>query len=155
MNHELVMLRGLAHCRRKLRRLEEESLSYALKCFSTECMRDGTVGQVRVMAQLAVERENLERYVELVKLALTNMPVGYRALIIAVYVKRVSIEELREKYHVSVSTVYRKLAKARKCFRAKLEALGCTEEWFVATYGNDEVFHALLQRPKNGARISE
>lgn len=155
MNHELVMLRGLGHCRKKMLRLQEECLNCALKSFSTEFTRDGTIGQVRAVAQLVVQKENLEKYIDLVKSALADMPRGYRALIVAVYVKKISKEELCRKYKISVSTVYRKLAKARTCFRSKLEALGCTESWFAATYGENDWINCLLERPRNGARMAE
>ena len=155
MNHELVMLRGISHCRKKIRQLEKECLNCALKSFSSEYSRDGTIGQMRAVATLAVEKDNLVRYVELVKTALSDMPRGYRALIAAVYVKKIPKEDLCKKYHVSLSTLYRKLAKARKSFREKLEALGCTESWFVATYGENEWIAGMLSRPRNGARLAE
>lgn len=155
MNHELVMLRGLGHCKKMMSCLQKESLHYALKSFSTEYVRDGTVGQVKVMAQLAVKKECLLKYINLVQTALQNISRGYRALIAAVYVKKIPKEELAKRYKVSVSTVYRKLAKARKSFRCSLDALGCTEAWFIATYGDFAWINSLLNRPGNGARMAE
>lgn len=155
MSHELVMLRGVEYCKKQILRLQEKCLQFALKSFSTEYAKEGTLGQVRILAEMAVEKEDWQRYLELLKIALGNMPTPYRALLVAIYVKKISKEALCAKYHVSLSMVYRKLARARKCFREKLLQLGCTETWFRETYGNNEWISSLIARAKNGARAEE
>lgn len=155
MSHELVMLRGVEYCKKQIRRLQEKCLKFALKSFSAEFAKEGTLGQVRTLAVMAIEREDWQRYLALLKIALGNMPAPYRAFLVAVYVKKISKEALCEKFHVSLSMVYRKLSRARKCFREKLLELGCTETWFRETYGDNEWISSLLERAKNGARVEE
>ncbi len=154
MNHELVMLRGLGYCKKEIKRLNAECMCTALKSYDAETWKDGTLGQVQRMVQIALEREKFENYLTLVKQALSDMPKGYRALLVTVYIKNVSKEEICQRYGVSKSTVYRKLAKSRECFKNKLALLGCDEKWFCQMYGRTDWVGGMLSR-NNGARISE
>ncbi len=155
MNHELVMLRGLNYCKKEIKRLNAECMSTALKSYDAENWKDGTLGQMQRMVQIALEREKFENYLTLVKQALSDMPKGYRTLLVTVYIKNVSKEEICQRYCVSKSTVYRKLAKSRECFKNKLLLLGCDEKWFCQMYGQTDWVGGMLSRPHNGARISE
>lgn len=154
MNHELVMLRGIEYCKNSVKKLNEQCLRTALGTFSAESYREGTMGQARDLAEICIKRDKFCRLLELVKTALKNMPKGYRALIISVYIKKTPKEALCAKYGVSLSTVYRKLNLARECFKSKLLLLGCDEQWFADTYGNTEWVNAMLLRSRNGARIT-
>ena len=73
--------------------------------------------------EMVLEKDALQNYLCALAREFNKMPKGYKALLKAVYVKRIPHEYLCKKYNASLSTVYRKLAKARRCFKNKVEAL--------------------------------
>lgn len=122
MTYELTMLRGISACKNELARMQKRCENFALATFSSQC-KDGTFGQAVALAEMVLKREALKNYLCALAQVFKQLPKGYKALLTAVYVKRVPHEWLCKKYNVSLSTLYRKLAKARRCFKSKVDAL--------------------------------
>lgn len=152
MNYELVMLRGLAYCRKEAKRLEEMALKMALGTCEGESHSGITLMQATKIAQIALEKEKYQSCITMVLQALKKVPRGYRSLLVEVYLKNTPKEYFVEKYSVSLSTVYRKLTKARALFKDQLELLGCDAEWFARNFGGNDWLSAMLGRRTNGAR---
>ena len=138
MNYELIMLRNALRMKSCAEKLREELQHIAITSYNTVNFRDGTMGQIAAMSQTQEKIEECQRFYEIVKSALLVLPKGYRALLVAVYLKRVDKKVLAKRYYVSLSTVYRKLCRARTSFLNALKALGCDEKWFLANYGDYE-----------------
>ena len=131
MINELTVLKSIRHCKAIAKRLDEECKSMALASFCAVHFQNGTMGQMETIARCVCKRNLTEQYFQTVVDALNNMPRGLRALLLSVYVKNVSKSELCEKYKVSIASIYRKLALARKQFALNLCAQGAEEEWFA------------------------
>lgn len=138
MNYELIMLRNALRMKRCAEKFREELQHIAMTSYNTSNWRDGTMGQIEAMARSQERIEECQRFYEVVKSALLVLPRTYRALLITVYIKRTDKSALASRYHVSLSTVYRKLCRARASFLAALQSIGCDEEWFVSNYGEYE-----------------
>lgn len=154
MNYELVMLRGIPYCKKTAQRLQKQCLSTALRSFSSSQAKGGTLGQMTEVAELARMRDDFLYFLSCVKSALTALPDSFRALLVEIYIKNTSKEHICQTYGVSMSTLYRKLARARECFKGKLEFLGCDEQWFESTYGDTDWVRKLLDKQHNGSRIA-
>ncbi len=152
MNYELVMLRGVAYCKKEAKRLAEQAMKLALNSCEGESYSAVTLCQATKIAQITLEKERFESCVSLVVQALKKMSRGYRTLLVEVYLKNTPKEYFVDKYGVSLSSVYRKLAKARRLFKEKLLALGCDEMWFTNNFGGNDWLSAMLNRQTNGAR---
>ncbi len=122
MNYELTILRGISACKKQLAQLNKQCMEFALNTFSSQCS-GGTYAQAVSLAELVLKRNRLQNYLDAVFQVFLQMPKGYGALLKAVYVKRIPRETLATKYNVSLSTVYRKLAKARSSFKSKMDSL--------------------------------
>lgn len=122
MNYELTVLRGISACKKQLAQLDRQCREYALNTFSADC-RGGTYAQALELAELVIRRDKLSNCLADIAEVFRRMPEGYRALLTTVYVRRVPREVLAQKYNVSLSTVYRKLAKARSSFRSKMDLI--------------------------------
>ncbi len=122
MTYELKVLRGISACKKKLAQMQKQCEEYALKTFSLQCSQ-GTYGQALVLAELAIEKEKLQDYLLAVSRAFSQIPYGYRVLLNDVYIKREKFAQLSKEYNMSPSSLYRKLSKARKCFKNKMESL--------------------------------
>ena len=138
MNYELIMLRNALRMKRCAEKFKEELQHIALTSYNTVNWRDGTMGQIEAMSRAQERIEECQRFYHIVKSALLVLPKGYRALLVAVYLKRIDKKVLAKRYYVSLSTVYRKLCRARTIFLHALQAMGCDEEWFIANYGDYE-----------------
>ena len=138
MKYELIMLRNALRMKRCAEKFREELKEIALTSYDTRRWRDGTMGQINAIAYSQEKIDECLRFYQAVKSALLIVPAGYRALLIAVYIKRKNKNALAKKYHVSLSTVYRKLCRARVSFLKALESLGCDEQWFMDNYGDYE-----------------
>jgi len=137
MKNELTVLKSIRHCKAIAKKLDEECKALALSSFCALNFPNDTLGQMREIAQLVCKRDETENYFRTVVGALGDLPRGYRALLLAVYDKNVCKAELCAKYGVSVATLYRKLACARKLFAENLQKVGADEPWF------ENVFDAL------------
>ena len=135
MNYELIMLRNALRMKKNANILTEEMKLIALRSYSTFNWRDGTMGQVEAIAKLSRQIDDCNAFYNSVKKALYIVPAGYRALLVTVYFKNTDKQEIAKRYKVSRSTVYRKLLYARESFLSALNSIGCTEEWFMANYG--------------------
>lgn len=136
MNHEIAMLQSLSVCKKYLKKLNDRCVKAALNSFSADDYPNGTLGQVGLVSQLTAERDAFLSVVQTMSQALKQIPGGYRALLVAVYVKNTPRHVIASRYGVSLSTVYRKLAQARKCFQGKMKLLGCDDSWFVENFQN-------------------
>ncbi len=138
MNHEIAMLQSLSVCNKYLKKLNKRCMNAALNSFSAEGYPNGTLGQISALAKLTAERDAFLSVMQTVCNALSGMPKGYRALLVAIYVKKVPRQVVADKYGVSLSTVYRKLTRARKYFRTEMEKAGFDAAWFVQNFKNYE-----------------
>ena len=138
MNYELIMLRNALRMKRCAEKFKEELQHIALTSYNTCNWRDGTMGQIAAMSDAYEKIEECQRFYEIVKNALLVLPKGYRALLVAVYLKKIDKKVLAKRFDVSLSTVYRKLCRARTGFLNALKGMGCDEEWFLANYGEYE-----------------
>lgn len=138
MNHEIAMLQSLSVCNKYLKKLNKRCMNAALNSFSAEGYPNGTLGQISALAKLTAERDAFLSVMHTVCNALNGMPKGYRALLVAIYVKKVPRQVVADKYGVSLSTVYRKLTRARKYFRIEMEKAGFDAAWFVQNFKNYE-----------------
>ena len=136
MNYELIMLRNALRMKRCADKFREELQQIAMTSYNTFSWRNGTMGQIEAMARAQDRIEECMRFYESVKSALLILPKPYRALLVAVYVKHVDKSVIVKRYHVSLSTVYRKLFRARTAFANALRSLGCDEQWFTDHYGD-------------------
>ena len=146
MNYELIMLRNALRMKRCAEKFREELHQIALTSYDTARWRDGTMGQIDAIARSQEKIEECLRFYEAVKNALLIIPAGYRALLNAVYIKRTDKKALAKRYHVSISTVYRKLCRARVSFLNALQSFGCNEEWFLSNYGDYEFEERISRR---------
>ena len=145
MNYELIMLRNALRMKRCAEKFREELEHIALTSYNTFNWRDGTMGQIEAMSDAYEKIEECQRFYEIVKNALLVLPKGYRALLVAVYLKKIDKKVLAKRFGVSLSTVYRKLCSARTSLLNALKSMGCDEEWFLAHYGEYE-FEERLSR---------
>ncbi len=134
MNYELTMLKNALRMRKAARRLSREMQTAALTSYDTTDWRGGTLAQMQAMAELSERVNVLNAFFQAVREGLLRLTAAHRTLLVEVYVKRCDRARLAERYKVSLSTVYRKLAVARGCFRRALESLGCTEQWFNESF---------------------
>lgn len=146
MNYELIMLRNALRMKKCAEKFREELEHIAMTSYNTMNWRDGTMGQIAAIARTQEKIEECQRFYEIAKNALLVLPKGYRALLVAVYLKRTDKKALAERYRVSLSTVYRKLCRARVSLQRALEQLGCDEEWFLSNYGEYEFEERLPGR---------
>ena len=146
MNYELIMLRNALRMKRCADKFREELKDIALTSYDTHCWRDGTMGQINAMARSQDKIEECLRFYEAVKSALLIVPAGYRALLVSVYIKRTHKDALAKRYHVSLSTVYRKLCRARVSFLKALESIGSDEQWFLNNYSDYEFEERMPRR---------
>ena len=146
MNYELIMLRNALRMKRCAEKFREELDHIALTSYNSCTWRNGTMGQIEAMSQARDRIEECLRFYEIVKNALLILPKGYRALLVAVYLKRIDKKVLAKRFDVSLSTVYRKLCRARASLLNALKSLGCDEEWFIANYGEYEFEEHLPSR---------
>lgn len=135
MRYELIMLRNALRMKQTANILTKEMKLIALRSYSTLNWRDGTMGQIRTLNSTSKQIDECLDFYNSVKKALLIVPSGYRALLVSVYLKNTDKQQIATKYHVSVSTVYRKLLRARESFLRALNSIGCTEEWFTANFG--------------------
>ena len=138
MNYELIMLRNALRMKRCAERFREEMEHIALTSYNTLTWRNGTMGQIGAMASAQDKIDECLRFYEIVKNALLILPKGYRALLVSVYVRKKDKNDLAKRFGVSLSTVYRKLFRARTALGNALKSMGCDEEWFIANYGDYE-----------------
>lgn len=136
MRYELIMLRNALRMKRTANILTKEMKLIALRSYSTINWRDGTMGQIRAMNHTSQQIGDCLEFYNSVEKALLIVPSGYRALLVSVYLKNVDKQQISTKYHVSVSTVYRKLLRARESFLRALNSIGCSEQWFTERYGD-------------------
>lgn len=148
MNYELIMLKNALRMKRCAEKYREELHHIAMKSYDTLNWRDGTMGQIEAMSRSQQRLEECMLFYEIVKSALLVLPKGYRALLVAVYLKNIDKKVIAERYYVSLSTVYRKLCRARSCLRNALQAIGCDEQWFLDRYGDYEFEERLPKRVK-------
>lgn len=146
MNYELIMLRNALRMKRCADKFREELEQIAITSYNTFNFRDGTMGQIEAISRSQQRIEECERFYEIVKSALIVIPKGYRALLVAVYLKRIDKKVIAKRYFVSLSTVYRKLCRARTAFLKALSAMGCDEAWFLANYGDYDFEERLPKR---------
>ena len=146
MNYELIMLRNALRMKRCAEKFSEELHQIALKSYDTTNWRNGTMGQIDALARTQEKIEECLRFYEVVKSALLIIPAGYRALLVAVYIKKTDKNALAKRYHVSISTVYRKLCRARVSFLNALVSFGYDEQWFLSNYGDYEFEERLPPR---------
>ena len=138
MNYELIMLRNALRMKRCAERFREEMEHIALTSYNTSMWRNGTMGQINAMASAQDKINECQRFYEIVKNALLILPKGYRALLVAVYIRKRDKSDLAKRFGVSLSTVYRKLFRARTSLCNALKSMGCDEEWFLANYSDYE-----------------
>lgn len=146
MKNELTALKSIRHCKAIAKKLDGECKKLALSSFCAYNFQNDTLGQMREIAQLVCKRDVTERYFQTVVDALTEMPRGYRALLFSVYVKNLSKADICAKFGVSVATLYRKLACARKLFAQNLQIAGADETWFVKIYDALGAFCSTLKK---------
>ena len=138
MNYELIMLRNALRMKRCAEKFREELKTIAVTSYNTFNWREGTMGQIEAISRSQERIDECLRFYESVKSALLLLPKSYRALLVTVYLKRADKKALAERYRVSLSTVYRKLCRARISFLNALQSIGCDEEWFCANYSDYE-----------------
>ena len=146
MNYELIMLRNALRMKRCAESYRGDIERIALTSYNTSTWRNGTMGQIDAISNAQRRIEECQRFYDVVKNALLVLPKGYRALLVAVYLKKIDKKVLAKRYDVSLSTVYRKLFRARTSLSNALKSLGCDEEWFIANYGDYEFEENLPQR---------
>ena len=134
MNYELLMLKNAVRMKKTANILSKQLTLVAMKSYDTFNWRNGTMGQVEAISNISAQIDECLAFYNAVEKALLMLPKGYSALLATVYFKNTSKEELAKKYHVSRSTVYRKLFRAREMFLRALISLGFTEEWFTTNY---------------------
>ncbi len=149
MHYELIMLHNAVPIKRSIDQALSDMRSIAIHSYCTLNWRDGTLGQVNALSDSARQIELCRMFYDAVITALLQIPRGYRALLVAVYFKYADKRLLAKKYGVSVSTVYRKLLRARKAFETALVRMGCTYEWFCQNYGD---WNLCAEATESGAK---
>ena len=148
MNYELIMLREAVRMKRSANVLKNEINLVAPRSYVSDNWRDGTIGQMLEICNLQRQIAVYEKYYDTVIRALKHVPKGYRALLVAIYLKNTDKEQIVQKYKVSVSTIYRKLCLARKLFLKRLYIIGCTESWFLDNFGDIDLHKQHQSRKK-------
>lgn len=134
MDHELIMLRSYNRMRRLATSLTKEARFWAIKSYSAETVSDGTMGQINEICGKIQLRDDCLLFCQALIDGLGVINKNMRALLVAVYVKRVDKDELAKRHKVSIATVYRYLYKARKALREQLDYMGYDKRWFEDNY---------------------
>ncbi len=130
MRYELQLLKSAVKWKKAADKLNEQIRQLALKSFSAETKRDGTLGQVCEISVSRVERDLLLGAFSAVRRSLDEMPVQYRELIRSIYAKNNTCKQLAQQYNVPLCVVYRKHKLAVNSFGQGLCRLGYTRRWF-------------------------
>ena len=146
MNYELIMLRNALRMKSCAEKYREELQHIALTSYNTLNFRDGTMGQIAAISDTYQKIEECLLFYETVKNALLVLPKGYRVLLVTVYLKKVDKKVLAKRYDVSLSTVYRKLCRARTALCNALKNMCCDEHWFLDNYGDYEFEERVRKR---------
>ncbi len=120
------------------------------KTFNATNVKNGTMGQCQQICYYTRKRDGYLQFYNGVKEALANTPKGYRALITHVYLKNADKQLLCQRYKLSLSTLYRYLSKARKCFKCQLILLGMDEKWLVENYSTLPWVEEMISRDCRG-----
>ncbi len=82
------------------------------------------------------KRDMCRSFISRVKKTVAEMPRSQYRLIVELCFKHASCEAVADKFGTSVSTVYRKLRRARRMLLDKLAENGVTKEWVIAEFGD-------------------
>lgn len=134
MNYELIMLRSANRMKYCDKRISDEIRQIALTSYSVLNYRDGTMGQISLIADRAELRDKCRLFWQSLVEGLSAMPKQQRALLVTVYIKNVDISTLCVKYGISTSTLYRRLFRARSILRSSLTRQGYDEHWFADNF---------------------
>lgn len=139
--------------RKNAKEMEQITKRLAVKSYMSV---SDTAEEAKRVADFALERDRLYEFYDAVVSALKITPKGCGALLNSVYLHNESKEAICKKYNVSMSTLYRKLAQARKSFRCNLDRLGYDENWLSDNYGKiDWVADLLSHAEGGGGRLSK
>ena len=84
-------------------------------------------------------------FVARVKKTVDEMPRSQYRLIVELCFKHTHPQTIADKFGTSVSTVYRKLRRARKTLVDKLADNGVTKEWVIAEFGDIPLTRTVLE----------
>ena len=129
MNYELTMLQNAKKFKQTANQLQKLAVKLAMGSFAT-IGTDDTYEQAQRVATTIVQRDNLVEMHKAVQQGLGKIPECYRKLLKHIYFVGTSKKSIAEKHNVALSTVYRKVNDALKCFREQLALLGYDEAWF-------------------------
>lgn len=131
---------ALAKCARAYRQV---AARFALAAFSaTEGESSSQFGQI---GELLAKSEACSLFCHRLKQALSSMREGEAKLVRRIFVQGMSVADIAAEYGVSLSTVYRKIALARKHFNKALDDVGLTKQWVLDEFGDIPLTHKSTQ----------
>ena len=132
MNYELIMLNGA----KRMKQTGNDYLALAKKKALSSFYDSATTSeQILKVAEQVKHADSCFAFHNLTLAALKSMRKGYRALMYKIYVKGEDKKLIAKRHGISLSKLYRALAKAKAEFCLELKKLGCTSDWFWNTYG--------------------
>lgn len=132
MNYELIMLNGA----KRMKQAGNDYLALAQKKALASFYDSATTSeQILKVAEQVQHADSCFAFHNFTLAALKSMRKGYRALMYKIYVKGEDKKLIAKKYGISLSKLYRALAKAKTEFCFELKKLGCDSVWFWNTYG--------------------
>lgn len=134
MNFEIIMLRNASRMKKNALAIAAEAKKLALGSYDTFNWRNGTMGQMMKVAQLAQKREKYDCFWMSVVRALNGISSCDRVLLVQIYFKHRSKQEIAKKYGASLSTVYRRVKDALRRFGSQLALMGCNEQWLAQNF---------------------
>lgn len=118
---EYLALKKIKDCKPIMKELYRASLQIAFDGLDAKV--GGTYRTLMRLAEISLEGDKIKDWAQRVQRVLSAVRRGYRALLVAVYVRKISVGKLTKKYHVPKREIYSKLCKARKDFETARQAL--------------------------------
>lgn len=146
MKYELIMLRYANKIKYCDKCISCEIRQIALTSYSVLNFRDGTMGQMSLISELAGLRDKCRLFWQSLVEGLKAIDKPYRALLVAVYLKNADISVMCAKYRTSKSTFYRRLWRARALLRQALARQGYDEQWFDCNFGDLDIVSEMNQK---------
>lgn len=123
----------------------EMARSMAMSAFLSGDGHGETNVQLSKINECLDKRDMCRTFVARVKKTVDEMPRSQYRLIVELCFKHIHPQTIADKFGTSVSTVYRKLRRARKTLVDKLADNGVTKEWVIAEFGDIPLTRTVVE----------
>lgn len=123
----------------------EMARSMAMSAFLSGDGHGETNVQLSKINECLDKRDMCRTFVARVKKTVDEMPRSQYRLIVELCFNHIHPQTIADKFGTSVSTVYRKLRRARKTLVDKLADNGVTKEWVIAEFGDIPLTRTVVE----------